>query len=180
MSPFVGLVLAAGEGKRFGQPKAGFIYEGERLIDRAIRIMNQAGATAVYVVLGAWNEPVSNAVIIDNPDWKSGMGSSLRTGLTYLLENTDAQRVAVSLVDLPGLSAQAISRIGSDSNTITAAAYDNVRGHPVAFNRQVWAQVASSADADSGARDFLKNNQHLVTLVEVSDVATIEDMDYPN
>ena len=179
MSSFVGLILAAGEGKRFGQPKAGFVFEGERLVDRAVRIMREAGAEQVYVVLGAWNEPVANAITIDNPDWKLGMGSSLRVGLKFLLDNATAQRVVVSLVDLPGLTASAIARIGNDSHTITAAIYDDVRGHPVAFNREVWAEVAASASGDSGARTYLAEHNHLVKLIDVADVASIEDMDYP-
>ncbi|MFM8895280.1 MAG: NTP transferase domain-containing protein, partial [Actinomycetales bacterium] len=48
-----GLVLAAGSGSRFGQPKAGVLIDGERLVDRAVRILSQAGADPVLVVLGA-------------------------------------------------------------------------------------------------------------------------------
>lgn len=179
MTDFVGLILAAGEGKRFGQPKAGFEYEGERLIDRAVRIMLEAGSVEVFNVLGAWTEPVPNSISIINPNWKSGMGSSLQVGLNYLFENTRFERAVISLVDLPGLTAPAISRIGNDANAITAAVYNGERGHPVAFNRNLWSAVANNVNGDRGARDYLVENTSLVSYVEVGDIATIDDLDFP-
>jgi nicotine blue oxidoreductase len=49
-----GLVLAAGEGKRFGGPKAPYVHNGERLVDRAVSVLANAGCNPVFVVLGAW------------------------------------------------------------------------------------------------------------------------------
>ncbi|MGA1145657.1 MAG: NTP transferase domain-containing protein, partial [Candidatus Nanopelagicales bacterium] len=53
-SSVAGVVLAAGEGKRFGGPKAPFEYDGERLVDRAVRVLREAGCDPVFVILGAW------------------------------------------------------------------------------------------------------------------------------
>ena len=177
MNEFVGLVLAAGQGKRFGGPKAPFELNGERLVDRAVRVLTEAGAQRVFVVLGAWVGEVPHAEIIENPEWPSGMGSSLKVGLNALLETTDSQRVVVTLVDLPGLTAEAVARVAKDSGRITVGTYDGNRGHPVAFNREHWVDVAMSAHEDSGARDFLKAHSNEIHFVEVGDVASGEDLD---
>jgi nicotine blue oxidoreductase len=177
MTEFVGLVLAAGEGKRFGGPKAPFELHGERLVDRSVRILREAGASHVYVVLGAWVGNVPHAECIVNSEWETGMGSSLRVGLNFLETQTDFQRVVITLVDLPGLTAPAIQRVANDSQAISVATYDGTRGHPVAFNREHWTEVANSAYGDFGAREFLKSHAELVSSVDVSDVATGEDMD---
>lgn len=177
MTEFVGLVLAAGEGKRFGGPKAPFELNGERLVDRSVRILREAGASHIYAVLGAWLGEVENAEVIVNPDWETGMASSLRAGLSHLESQTHHDRVVITLVDLPGLSSEAISRVASDEQSISVATYDGTRGHPVAFNREHWNEVAATAIGDSGARDFLKNHVTEISTVEVGDVATGEDMD---
>ena len=177
MTEFVGLVLAAGEGKRFGGPKAPFELHGERLVDRSVRILREAGAAHVYVVLGAWVGEVPDAECIVNPEWETGMASSLQVGVNFLVTQTDAQRAVITLVDLPGLTSQAIQRVARDSNSITVATYDGTRGHPVAFNREHWSAVAQSASGDSGAREFLKTHSKSVSAVEVGDVATGEDLD---
>jgi nicotine blue oxidoreductase len=93
-----GLVLAAGAGTRYGQPKAPVIIGGERLVDRAVRVLTEGGCDPVYVVLGAWVGEVDGADIVVNDAWPEGMGSSLRMGLTVLSEQTTADAVIVTLV----------------------------------------------------------------------------------
>lgn len=79
-----GLLLAAGEGARLGTPKALVVLGGERLVDRGVRVLREGGCNPVLVVLGAAVVPVRGAVVVRNPDWRTGMGSSLRTGLAAL------------------------------------------------------------------------------------------------
>lgn len=172
-----GIVLAAGAGTRYGQPKAPVEFEGERLVDRAVRVLQEAGCFPIAVVLGAWIGEVPGAVIIENPDWASGMGSSLREGLTWA-QSTDATSVAVTLVDLPGLTSTAVSRIVDNPADLVSAAFDGQRGHPVKFGRDHWAALIESASDDRGAREYLRTRKDLV-LVEVSDVADGWDLDTP-
>ena len=172
-----GIVLAAGAGTRYGQPKAPVEFEGERLVDRAVRVLQEAGCFPIAVVLGAWIGEVPGAVIIENPDWASGMGSSLREGLTWA-QSTDATSVAVTLVDLPGLTSTAVSRIVDNPADLVSAAFDGQRGHPVKFGRDHWAALIESASDDRGAREYLHTREDLV-LVEVSDVADGWDLDTP-
>jgi len=175
-----GLVLAAGEGRRFGGPKAPFVLDGERLVDRAVRVLREAGCDPVAVVLGAWVGDVPGADVIVNDDWPTGMGSSLRRGLEHL--GPDVDRVLVSLVDLPGLTSDAVRRLvaaesADPRESLASATYDGVRGHPVLLGRAHWAGVAATATGDRGARAYLA--AHEITLVEVADGATGDDLDEP-
>jgi len=187
-----GLVLAAGEGRRFGGPKAPHVLDGERLVDRAVRLLREAGCDPVVVVLGAWVGDVPGAHVVVNDDWPTGMGSSLRRGLDHLAPDglgaggedpTHAvDRVLVTLVDLPGLTVEAVTRIAATPSddpreVLASATYDGVRGHPVLLGRTHWRGVATSAVGDRGARAYLAEQD--VTLVELGDIATGEDLDAP-
>lgn len=183
MGGVAGLVLAAGEGRRFGGPKAPHVVEGgrghrdpERLVDRAVRVLAAAGCDPVLVVLGAWVGDVPGAQPVVNPDWPSGMGSSLRAGLAAL-EVSDADRVVVTLVDLPGLTPAAVRRLVDSSARLAAAGYGGSRGHPVMLGREHWVGAAALADGDHGARDYLRAHADELVQVEVGDVADGADLD---
>ena len=178
MVSVAGLVLAAGEGRRFGGPKAPAVIDGERLVDRAVRVLRAGGCDPVYVVLGAWVGDVPGAVTVTNPDWAEGMGSSLRVGLEAV-EGAPVDAVVVTLVDLPGLTPAAVRRLVDADSDLAAATYGGERGHPVRFGRRHWLEVASSARGDAGARSYLSERADEITLVEVGDVATGEDLDAP-
>lgn len=175
MTRTAGLVLAAGEGRRFGGPKAPYVLEGERLVDRAVRVLREGGCDPVLVVLGAWVGDVPGADVVRNDEWGEGMGSSLRCGLAALEGREDVDRVLVSLVDLPGLTPAAVRRLLDVDADLAAAAYDGERGHPVLFGREHWTGVTATATGDRGARVYLAT--HGPRLVEVGDVATGEDLD---
>jgi nicotine blue oxidoreductase len=173
-----GLVLAAGAGTRFGQPKAPVVLDGERLVDRAVRVLTEGGCDPVYVVLGAWVGDVAGADIIVNDTWPEGMGSSLRTGLQALLDQPDVDAVVITLVDLPGLTSAAIRRMVDVDAPLAVACYDGERGHPVKLAREHWAEAIAVARGDEGARRMLRGRDDVV-LVEVGDVASGYDVDVP-
>jgi nicotine blue oxidoreductase len=173
-----GLVLAAGAGTRFGQPKAPVVLDGERMVDHAVRVLSEGGCAPVVVVLGAWVGEVDGADIIVNDDWPEGMGSSLRAGLAALSEQTTAEAVIVTLVDLPGLTAEAVRRVAGTDADLVVACYSGERGHPVKLARRHWAEVIAVARGDEGARRLLRDRDDVV-LVEVGDVAEGYDVDVP-
>ena len=175
MTRTAGLVLAAGEGRRFGGPKAPYVLAGERLVDRAVRLLREGGAEPVVVVLGAWVGEVPDADVVVNPDWSQGMGSSLRVGLARMPAYDDVDRVVVTLVDLVGLTSAAVRRVADADADLAAATYDGERGHPVLLGRAHWAGAAAAAIGDRGARVYLDG--HHATAVEVGDLATGADLD---
>lgn len=175
-----GLVLAAGAGRRFGGPKALVVVDGQRLVDRAVRVLRDGGVDGVYVVSGAVPLTVAGAVTVDNPEWETGMGSSLRRGLAALPAAVDA--AVIVLVDQPGLTGPAVARLVQASrrtgaDTVAVATYDGRRRHPVALGRRHWAAVSDLAVGDVGARPFLSAHAELVTAIECSDVADPTDLD---
>ena len=174
----VGLILAAGSGSRMGKPKATVEIDGKRLIDRAVSNFNEAGINTVYVVLGAWQGNVPNAKVVFNPDWESGMGSSLKVGLEAISQNPENTAVVISLVDLPGMTPTAIRMVTESSNDIVMGEFQGKPGHPVKFTRKHWQAVIDTAEGDLGARNFLKGRDDVV-YIELGTVASGTDLDTP-
>jgi len=179
-----GLLLAAGAGKRFGMPKALVRHKGQLFVEHATDVLHASGCTPVVVVLGALAEDVrttaalSGSSLVDNPDWATGMGSSLRVGLSALAE-TEATAVVVLPVDTPGVTTTAVRRFVTMAtpDALARATYDGVPGHPVLIGRDRWTAVAELAEGDAGARPYLA--QHEVTKVPCEDVAGGADVDRP-
>ncbi|MFF7603739.1 NTP transferase domain-containing protein [Streptomyces parvulus] len=181
-----GLLLAAGGGRRLGgRPKALLEHRGHPLVEHAVAVLRAAGCARVYVVLGARAADVraraalDGCVLVNNPDWEQGMGSSLRTGLDSLA-GTGARAALVSLVDQPGIGAQAMARVRAgyrDETSLVSATYAGVRGHPVLLGAAHWPGIAATATGDRGARAYLRENADRITLVECADVAQPYDID---
>ncbi|MFF1683367.1 nucleotidyltransferase family protein [Streptomyces sp. NPDC058256] len=181
-----GLLLAAGGGRRLGgRPKALLPHRGRPLVEHAVGVLRAGGCTRVHVVLGARADDVReqaslpDCVLVDNPEWEEGMGSSLRAGLDSLA-GTGARAALVSLVDQPGIGPEAVGRVldaYQGEGTLVSAAYEGVRGHPVLFGAAHWAGIAATATGDRGARTYLKEHAAAITLVECGDVARPYDID---
>ncbi|GGQ72374.1 NTP transferase domain-containing protein [Streptomyces asoensis] len=183
-----GLLLAAGGGRRLGgHPKALLEHRGRPLVEHAVAALRTAGCAHVHVVLGAAADAVrerarlDGCVIVPNPQWERGMGTSLRAGLASLA-GTGAGAALVLLVDQPGIGPEAVARVlaaHEDGSSLVCATYDGVRGHPVLFGSAHWEGVAASATGDRGARAYLKEHAQALTLVECADVARPFDIDTP-
>ncbi|MFC8566973.1 NTP transferase domain-containing protein [Streptomyces sp. NPDC057245] len=181
-----GLLLAAGGGRRLGgRPKALLEHRGQPLVEHAVAALRAAGCARVHVVLGARAADVrawaalDGCVLVDNPRWEQGMGSSLRAGLDSLA-GTRARAALVSLVDQPGIGAEAMARVRSgyrDASSLVSAAYAGVRGHPVLLGAAHWAGIAATATGDRGARAYLREHAGDIALVECGDVARPYDID---
>lgn len=156
------------------------MIDGERLVDRAVRVLSAGGCDPIWVVLGAWLGDVPGARRVENDAWAQGMGTSLIAGLEAIAraeEERTISAVAVTLVDLPGLTAAAVARVCA-AGSLAVATYHGVRGHPVLLPREHWTGVMASARGDHGARGYLRQRPD-VHLVEVGDVADGTDLDVP-
>lgn len=180
-----GLVLAAGGGRRYGMPKALVAYGGMLLVDRAALVLREAGVAPGLVVLGASAprviaEAAALPRTVINPDWESGLASSLRVGLTTLLD-TSATAAVILLVDMPGVTAAAVRRVTglAAPDALVMGGYGSRRGHPVLLGRAHWAGVIDTSTGDKGARDYLRAHAAEVRVVPVGDVADDLDLDVP-
>ena len=174
-----GVVLAAGEGRRFGRPKAVVELEGERLVDRAVRVLRDGGCADVLVVSGAVALDVPGARVVPNPDWAGGMASSLRAGVTAA---SAYDAVLLMLVDLPGVTPACVARVRdalADRRSLVVATYDGHWGHPVGLGAEHAGAAAARAVGDAGARAYLREHAATVRLVECGDVGTGDDVDHP-
>ena len=180
-----GLLLAAGEGLRFGGPKAlARDDEGRVWVRLRAQTLLDAGCSPVVVVTGAAADEVAAAVdglgvdVVHAGAWAEGMGASLRAGLDAVAVLKDApDAVLVALVDTPGLTADVVARLASraSDDALVQACYDGDPGHPVLIGRRHWAGVRVVAVGDRGARDYLRS--HEVELVECGDVGHGGDVD---
>ncbi|MEV6211697.1 nucleotidyltransferase family protein [Kitasatospora sp. NPDC051914] len=182
-----GLVLAAGGGRRLGgRPKALVPYRGRPLLEHALGVVRAGGCGPLVAVLGAARERVraeaetTGCLLVDNPAWESGMGSSLRAGLAAL--PADVSAVLVMLVDTPGVTPEAVARLLAAHRAgggLVAAAYAGRRGHPVLIGAGLFAEAAAGAEGDAGARALLAAHAGELLLVECGDVAVPDDLDTP-
>jgi CTP:molybdopterin cytidylyltransferase MocA len=176
-----GILLAAGEGSRLGRPKALVELGGQTLAERGIALLRAGGADPVLVVTGAAAVEIDGARAVHNPDWRSGMGSSLAAGLRAL-DETGPGAAVIALADQPLVGAEAVRRLIAAYQagaSVAVAAYAGKPRNPVLIAREHWAAVTELAAGDTGARPFLRAHPELVTLVECGDTGSPDDVDTP-
>lgn len=177
MTGVAGLVLAAGGGARLGGPKALLRLDGETLAERAVRVLHDGGCEPVTLVTGAAHVWAEGAMVVSNPLWETGMGSSLKAGLEALSDVDGLTAAIVILVDMPGIGFEAVHRMTQYARpeVLAMATYGGKRGHPVLLGREHWAGVIAMAHGDVGARPYLATQ----TVVEVpcDDVSSSDDVD---
>lgn len=184
----VGLVLAAGAGSRFGMPKAlARADDGTPWVQLACRALLDGGCRDVVVVLGARAREAgelvpATATTVVAADWASGIAASLRTGLAAV-GDTGADAAVVSLVDLPGLRADAVRRVlgtirepDAARHALARATYSGAPGHPVLVGRAHWAPLAAAVHGDTGAGPYLR--AHGADVVDCTDLGGGDDVDH--
>lgn len=170
------IVLAAGASTRLGQPKQLLKLNGETLLHRTVRLAQEAGCDPVFVVLGfesgRMQQELSGLAArpILNPDWPSGMGSSLRAGIEAVMqENPKPPKTLVLLCDQPSLSAEIFAGLieaGARSEfLITASSYAGRLGVPAIFDQQLYPDL-QKATGDQGARSIIQRYADQTSIVE--------------
>lgn len=182
-----GVVLAAGAGRRLGQPKALVRLGEELLVERAVRIAIEGGCEPVLVVVGSHADEVlaharlgaARPVLAE--DWDEGMGASLRAGIAAA-GALDCEAIAVILVDQPRIGPEALRRLVAAWETGAAAAvatYDGKPRNPVVLDRSIWADVSANARGDIGARGWLREHPEQVVEVPCDGTGDPVDVDTP-
>jgi nicotine blue oxidoreductase len=177
-SRVAGILLAAGQGSRLGRPKALVEIGGQPLAARGAALLSDGGAAPVVVVTGAVAVDLIGVIIVHNPRWRSGMGSSLAAGLATVPDACDA--AVIALVDQPLVAPEAVRRLIAAHQagaSVAVAAYDGQPRNPVLVSREHWADVTALAVGDAGARPFLRAHPELVTQVECGDTGRPDDID---
>jgi nicotine blue oxidoreductase len=184
-----------------GRPKAAVEIDGEPLVRRGARALQDAGLDPVVVVLGA-GLPGTAALLegaadgsdgrlaahgttwVPAPGWDTeGQAASLRAGLDLLARaGADVVAALVALVDTPGIGPDALARVAARADgpaVLARGAVGGRAGHPVLLGREHWEAVHAAATGDAGARGFLRGRPD-VAAVEIGDVAADDDLDTPD
>jgi CTP:molybdopterin cytidylyltransferase MocA len=178
-----GLVLAAGEGARFGGPKQLAELDGRPLLEHAIEAMSTVPAIdRTVVVLGAHAGEIRGAVDFKGASpivcdgWREGQAASLRAGLAEL---GDVDAAVVTLGDQPRITPQviamAIDRFADGARPVRTT-YGGEPGHPVVLPRWIIPKVME-LEGDRGARILLEEAGALE--LEAGQLASAADVDTP-
>lgn len=184
MRRVAGLLLAAGAGRRYGQPKA--LVAGGEWLRHAVDALAAGGCDPVRVVFGARADEAAEllpspglAVVAEH--WEAGISASLRAGLAVLTRlDPRPEAAVVHLVDLPDVGPEVVRRLVelAAPGAVARATYRGRPGHPVLLGRDHWAAVAEAASGDRGAKQWLAGRPDLRE-VECADLATGQDHDTP-
>jgi CTP:molybdopterin cytidylyltransferase MocA len=192
-----GLILAAGESRRMGYPKALLRYREETFMDRLVGLLT-AHCSPVIVVLGARAEEIRAgarrpATFVVNRDWRLGQTSSLRCGLGAV--PPAAEGVLFTLVDHPAVESSTIERLldiglppdargsaGASGNSpeplLRIPRYQSHRGHPIWFSRVLIPELAAVHEPGT-AKDVIHAHHAETLFLDLDDPGVVADIDDP-
>ena len=211
MSPqpqIAAVILAAGESSRLGQPKQLIQFRGKTLVRRMVDAASEAGCRPILVVVGngkqaphldALRSPKeetrqlvdaitselkgTGATIIANPNWKHGIGTSIRAGVQHLLDTAPGIEATVLLAcDQPFVQRDVIDGLITlhyeTRKPIVAASYAGTLGIPALFDRSGLPQLLGLDDS-VGAKSIILSNRDQVAEFPFPegeiDIDTVED-----
>jgi len=177
-----GLILAAGESRRMGFPKALLRYREETFLDRLAGLF-AARCSPVVVVLGAQAERIragvhSAATFVVNPEWARGQTTSMQCGLGALPAEADG--VLFTLVDHPAVAATTIDALlaGPHATLLRVPRFDGRRGHPIWFSRELIPEFLALPQTGA-ARDVVRGHATETEFLDVDDAGILADIDDP-
>ena len=177
-----GLILAAGESRRMGSPKALLDIGGETFLDHLVASFSGVCAP-VIVVLGHGAEAVraglraaDKAVFVVNSDYRLGQFSSMQCGLRAV--PAEARGVIFSLVDHPAVHPATLARLAATPAPLALPRLNGRRGHPVFFSRALIAEFLA-LPPDASARVVVDKHAEEIDYVEVDDPGILQDIDDP-
>jgi molybdenum cofactor cytidylyltransferase len=180
----VGILLAAGQGRRFGGEKllAG-LADGTAVGAQSARRLHAALEEVVAVVKPGDDRLAdllrAEGVRVDVcPEAVRGMGDSLAHAVRA---TSDADGWVVALADMPLIEVATIRRVAralTAGALIAAPVYRGKRGHPVGFAASLGERLAQLT-GDAGAREIVRSEAARVQSIEVEDAGVLADIDTP-
>lgn len=184
------IVLAAGESRRMGRPKAGLLTrpDGPTFAAAIVDALRLSCITDVTVVAGAHPDAVRAALaacpetrVVDHPGWRDGQLSSLRAGLAAV-DGPDLDALVVALVDCPLVRPATIEILVEawrrTRAPVVRPALGERHGHPVIFDRATFADLRR-APLDRGAKAVIEAWRSQVLDLPVDDAGVLADIDTP-
>ncbi|MCX7973036.1 MAG: nucleotidyltransferase family protein [Candidatus Aminicenantes bacterium] len=179
-----GLVLAAGESRRMGQPKLLLPYEGKSIIETVLATVKKSKLKRSYVVIRPEDNfipPIAQTLgleVIINPEPAKGMLSSVIIGLEKMPEETEA--IVLVLGDQPGISASIIDLLivgyRLKGKGLVLPIFQGKRGHPVLIDLK-YRQEIRSCPPDLGLRYLIHLHPEDILEISVNEPAVVMDVD---
>jgi molybdenum cofactor cytidylyltransferase len=187
--PVAGLLLAAGESKRMGQPKQLLDWRGVPFVRSVAETALQSELSPVVVVTGAYAEEVEQALegldvqIVRNPLWAEGQSTSMIAGLNQLPPETQA--VVMMLADQPQIPHSLVDTLvenhAAHFSPIVATMVDHRRGNPVLFDRRTFPALFEVTGDAGGRKIFSKFRVQYVPWLDSRIALDVDSMeDYHN
>ena len=170
------ILLAAGESSRLGRPKQLLSYNGKTLLQHSLQIAQASTACLIVVVIGAHASTVQNEIglvdnihVVENPNWKEGMASSIHCGIeTFKKVAADLEGLILMVCDQPFVTAQLLNELKTahqtTGKTIVACSYGDTFGPPVFFHRSLFDEVLQ-LKGDVGARSIVRKHTNDVEVI---------------
>ncbi|MGE5223924.1 MAG: selenium cofactor biosynthesis protein YqeC [Omnitrophica WOR_2 bacterium] len=190
--PTAGIILAAGQSRRFqelepGRPKQLLSWKGMPFVHQVAQTALKAGLQPVVVVLGAFHEQVSAALAglpvqqVYNPDWEQGQSTSIKMGLHHLL--SAAGSAIFLLVDQPQVPVELLTALQKSHAAtlapIVAPQIQGRRGNPVLFDRDTFGDLLK-LEGDMGGRAlFARESPYRPAWLDWDDPSLLFDVDTP-
>ena len=184
----IAVVLSAGESSRMGRPKALLPIEGQRFIERIIRVIGKSRVGRTIVVLGHHVDQLRGQIehlpveVVINPDYHKGQLSSLHTAIRHIEKDDRCDAMLVHLVDHPfidvALVDALIERFYETKKLIVLPRYRGKRGHPVIFSRELFQELLDAA-LDQGAKAVVNAHRQETLEIEWQDEGITLDIDTP-
>lgn len=183
------IVLAAGESRRMGYPKALLRYRDMTFLESILAAARAAGLDPPVVVLGPDAPKILTSVRLDavvdvrNDHPETGQIGSIKLGISAII-NRPVEAAIVWPVDQPQVSVRTVEGLAEAHRNshapVVVPAHEGRRGHPVLFGRAVFEDLLH-APPNLGARAVVRAQQLLGRLLEVpvTDAAILEDIDTP-
>ncbi|CAN7305605.1 NTP transferase domain-containing protein [Rhizobium sp. LjRoot258] len=182
----VTVVLAAGKASRMGEGgphKLLAEFDGVPLVRRSVMTAIGSRSSSVVVVTGHRKNDIEaalsglNAMTVYNPDYASGMASSLSTGFS-VEQARDADGILVVLADMPGVSSGDLDRLiaafrRSNGQSIIRAVSRGKRGNPVVMPKSLFDEVMR-LEGDVGARHIIETSGVPVVDIDIGDSAHLD------
>jgi molybdenum cofactor cytidylyltransferase len=180
------IVLAAGASRRMGTQKLLLPYTGKTIITHIVEQLCESRLAEIIVVTGHEPDRITTELagrpvqFAHNPDYESGMLSSVRCGLRVLPQGCEAALIALG--DQPSITTALIREMYQVFQElkpgILVPRHGGRRGHPMIFSKRYFAEVLAQYD-DVGLRGLLQKHPQDIYELDVPTDAVLADMDYP-
>lgn len=175
-----GIILAAGESRRMGRPKALLPFRGGTFLSVLAGTFRNV-CDPVVAVFGFNGDEVKRSVpdgvtAVVNPNYRLGMLTSLQAGLRACGDEYEA--VLFTLVDHPAVKPETIAVLMNQSADIAIPRFNGRRGHPVLMRREM-AQLYLEEPVTAKVRDLIDRHADRIQYIDVEDPGICDDVDDP-